>query len=83
MVPAGVSEEPVACSGHLYSPHAAALNAGFRKGDILISFDDRADLQRETDLIAHALFTRRPGERVKVTLLREGKKLNLTLPMQP
>lgn len=66
-----------------YGPHAAAQNAGFRKGDTLVQFDGRTDLARESDLIAHALFTRRPGERVDVTILREGKMLRLTLPMQP
>jgi hypothetical protein len=62
--------------------HGAALRAGFRQGDVLVSFDGRTDLLRETDLIAHALRSRRPGERVPVAVLRAGKKLNLTLPMQ-
>lgn len=66
-----------------FGPHAAAKNAGFQKGDILIGFDGRSDLTRESDLIAHALSTRRPGERVNVTVLRADKKLKLTLPMQP
>jgi serine protease Do len=63
-------------------PHGAALRAGFRKGDILVSFDGRSDLARETDLIAHALRNRRVGEKVWVSVLREGKKRALTLPMQ-
>lgn len=66
-----------------FGPHAAAQNAGFRKDDIVVEFDGRTDLPRETDLFAHALRTRLPGERVPVTIVRDGKKLNLTLPMQP
>jgi hypothetical protein len=66
-----------------YGPHAAAQNAGFKKNDILISFDGRSDLLRESDLIAHALFSRQPNDRVNVTVLRDGKKLSLILPMQP
>lgn len=66
-----------------YGPHAAARNAGFRPGDVLIGFDGRTDLLRETDLIAHALFARRPGDRVRTTFLRDGKKMELPLPMQP
>lgn len=85
-IKAGLAEQAMALRAqHVgqYGPHAAAQNAGFKKGDILVSFDGRTDLARETDLIAHALFTRRPGEHVPVTVLREGQKLNLTLPMQP
>lgn len=83
---AGVAETGMALlAKHVgqFGPHAAAQNAGFRKGDIIISFDGQTTLPRETDLIAHALLTRRPGERVPVTVVRDGKKLDLTLPMQP
>jgi hypothetical protein len=63
-------------------PHATAQKAGFRVGDVLVSFDGKSDLLRETDVFAHALTTRKPGEQVAVTVLREGKKLDLKLPMQ-
>ena len=63
-------------------PHAAARKAGFLQGDILVSFDERTDLNRETDLFAHALTTHKAGDKVAVTVLRQGKKLNLTLQMQ-
>lgn len=65
-----------------YGPHAAAQNAGFKKGDILIAFDGRDDLAREGDLMAFALASHKPGDRVKVTVLRERKKIELMLPMQ-
>jgi hypothetical protein len=64
-------------------PHAAALKAGFRRGDLMVGFDGRTDLPREADVIFHALQTRKPGETVDVTILREGKKTSLTLPIQP
>jgi hypothetical protein len=63
-------------------PHGAAVRAGFRRGDVLVSFDGRTDLAREADLIAHALRKRRSGEKVSVSVLREGKKHNLMLSMQ-
>jgi S1-C subfamily serine protease len=63
-------------------PHATAKNAGFLKGDILVSFDGHDDLARETDLLAHALTARKPGERVSVRVMRDGKPLELKLPMQ-
>jgi serine protease Do len=65
-----------------YGPHAAAKNAGFRVGDVIVSFDGKTDLTRETDVLAHALTARKPGERVKVKLVRKGKMLELMLPMQ-
>jgi hypothetical protein len=71
----GIAESSMALlANHVgqYGPHAAAQNAGFRKGDILVSFDGRTDLMRESDLIAHGLSTRRPGDKVNVTILRDG-----------
>lgn len=65
-----------------YGPHAAAQNAGFRTGDVIISFDGKTDLLRETDLFAYALKTRKPGEKVAVTIVRGGKQMEMQLPMQ-
>jgi S1-C subfamily serine protease len=65
-----------------FGAHATAKKAGFLKGDVLIAFDGRSDLWREADLLAYALNKRHPGDRVAVTVLREGKKVNLMLPMQ-
>jgi hypothetical protein len=36
-------------------PHGAAKKAGVQKGDVLMSFDGKTNLRRETDLIAYAL----------------------------
>ena len=69
-------------AGGQSGPHGAARKAGFREGDILVSFDDKTDLRRETDLLAHAVAHHKPGDRVRVTVLREGKKIELMLPMQ-
>jgi S1-C subfamily serine protease len=63
-------------------PHGAAMRAGFLKGDVLIGFDARTDLLRETDVIAHALSNHQVGDHLPVTVLRDGKKLTLMLPMQ-
>jgi S1-C subfamily serine protease len=65
-----------------YGPHAAAQRAGFRKDDIVVSFDGRTDLAREADVLAYALKHRKPGEQVPVEVLRDGKRVKLTLPMQ-
>ena len=63
-------------------PHGAAKQAGFRQGDVLLSYDRRTDLRRETDLLAQGVINHKPGERVPVTVLRDGKKIDLILPMQ-
>ena len=64
-----------------YAPHNRAQQAGFKKEDVLISFDGRTDLARETDLLRYTLNEKKPGESVPVTVLREGKKVELTLPI--
>lgn len=65
-----------------YGAHAAAKRAGFQQGDIIVSFDGRTNLLREADLFKHALQVRKPGERVPVVILRNGRQQRLQLPMQ-
>ncbi len=65
-----------------YGPHAAAKKAGFRKGDVLVAFDGRTDLKRECDLLAYAVNAHPPGTTVAVKILRDGREVELTLPMQ-
>ncbi len=65
-----------------FGPHAAAKQAGFRPGDIVVSFDGKTDLLRETDLLAYALNAHPPGERVPVVVRRGRERIELSLPMQ-
>ena len=65
-----------------FGPHAAAKNAGFRQGDIVVSFDGKTDLPRETDLLAYAVNAHKPGEKVQVVVRRGEERIELTLPMQ-
>ncbi|HUG89578.1 MAG TPA: Trx7/PDZ domain-containing (seleno)protein [Planctomycetaceae bacterium] len=65
-----------------YGDHAQAKNAGFRKDDVIIAFDGRNDLRTETDLFAHVLKSRMPGERVDVTIVRGGRRETLKLQMR-
>jgi hypothetical protein len=64
-----------------YAPHDVAKRAGFRKDDVLVSFDGRADLPRETDLLRYALNDVKPGSSVPVVVLRDGNETTLTLPV--
>jgi serine protease Do len=66
-----------------FGPHAAAKTAGFKKDDVLVAFDGRTDLLRESDVMAHVLTTKRPGDAVAVRLVRGGRELELRLPIQP
>lgn len=66
-----------------FGAHAAAKNAGVQQGDVLVAFDERSDFRREQDVLVYAVQSRKPGERVTLTVLRGGKKVSLTLPMQP
>jgi serine protease Do len=62
-----------------YAPHNVAQKAGFRKEDIVIGFDSRTDLLRETDVIAYSLREKHPGDKVPVTILRNGERQTLIL----
>jgi hypothetical protein len=64
-----------------YSPHDVAKRAGFLKDDVLISFNNRSDLRRESDLLAYALNELKPGDSIPVTILRKGERRTLTLPI--
>jgi S1-C subfamily serine protease len=65
-----------------YGPHATARKAGFEKGDVLIAFDGRTDLGSEADVMRHAVQARRPGDQVRIKLMRNGQPRELTLSMQ-
>ena len=65
-----------------YGQHAAGKNAGFQKGDLIVAFDGRKDLLRETDLISYALRELAGEERVSVTIMRDGREMELELPLQ-
>ena len=77
-----VRDAPSGGRVNVASLKVAARKAGFREGDLLVSFDEKTDLPRETDLLAHAVTRHKPGGQVRVTVLREGKKIELVLPMQ-
>ncbi len=65
-----------------YGPHAAAKNAGFQQGDILVSFNNQTNLTTDSALLAYAAQNTKPGDRVPVSVLRNGKRVSLQLPMQ-
>ncbi len=65
-----------------YGAHAAGKQAGFHQGDIVVAADGRSERLSESNLIAYLLNGKRPGDRVPVTVRREGREIKLMLPMQ-
>lgn len=55
-----------------FGDHAVALRAGLKKGDVLVSFDGQDRRSSESELLAHAVQKKRPGDEVVVTFLRDG-----------
>ena len=65
-----------------YGAHAAAKKSGFVKGDIIVEVDGRDAPLTEARLLAKHLTERRPGDRVPAKILRNGKRLDLEIPIQ-
>jgi len=65
-----------------YGAHAAAKNAGFVKGDILVAVGSETGPLTESQLMAWLVNAKRPGDRIPVVILRDGQRMTLELPMQ-
>jgi hypothetical protein len=65
-----------------YAPHDVAKKAGFLAGDVLLAFNGRKDLERETDLLAYGLNQVKRPTSVPVLIQREGLELTLILPIE-
>ncbi len=57
-----------------YAPHDRAKKAGIQKGDVILAFDGRTDLLRETDLIAYAINEVPVGKSVAVRIQRGAEQ---------
>jgi hypothetical protein len=65
-----------------YGAHAAAKRAGFQKGDIIVAVDGKRERLSEGQYLAGALALA-PASKIRATVLRGDKELDLELPMQP
>lgn len=65
-----------------YNDHAAGKRAGFQKDDILLSLGDKNDRMTESQAMAYLVNARRPGDKISATVMRNGEKLQLALPIQ-
>ena len=84
--PSGIARDAMALlvrRAGKYGPHGTARRVGFREGDIITSFDGRSDLLTEQQLLTYVATSKRHGDRVSVDVLRNGRKMNFKLPIQP
>lgn len=65
-----------------YGPHGAAHRLGFKKGDVIVSFDGQDDISRESDLFAYVNNHLKPGEDVEIELIRNKKPQSMKLTIQ-
>lgn len=59
-----------------------AKKVGFQKGDIIVQYGPKADNISESQLLGWSVLNARPGQKLPVTLLRDGKRMTLRMPMQ-
>ena len=79
---AGLSEAALALRVRNVYRNAAAGPAGFRRGDILVTFDGKSGRASESALLTQILQERLSGETIPVTVLRAGKRINLKMPVE-
>lgn len=65
-----------------YGQHRTAKDAGFRKGDIVVELDGIRKRLSETEILAHILRKRKPGDSIPVKILRGGRRKLLRLPIK-
>ena len=65
-----------------FGPHATAHKAGVLKGDILIEFDGKTDLLRESDVFFYAVDSKKTGDMISLKLKRNKNILQIKIPIQ-
>ncbi len=65
-----------------YGEHARAKQAGLQVGDLVVGYDGSASFQTESELLAHAMQQKKPGDSVKFDVLRNGKPMTFTVKLQ-
>lgn len=65
-----------------FGQHARARRAGIRKGDVIVSFDGKNDLLSETAINEYAVQRKKPGDKVVIKYLRNGKPKSASIILQ-
>jgi len=65
-----------------YGPHAAAKRAGIQKGDILVDYNGHTDAKTPSEMLHTAMSEHQPGKRISLTVLRNGERKTMQVPLQ-
>ena len=65
-----------------YGDHAVGKRAGFQKDDVIVTFAGKQNRMSESDLMAYVAQNHMPGTSLPVTVIRQGKRIELALRMQ-
>lgn len=65
-----------------YGDHGVGKKAEFHKGDIVVEVAGERVPPTESQLLAKLIDNTRPGQRIKMVVLRDGQRLTLEMPMQ-
>jgi serine protease Do len=65
-----------------YGEHARAKQAGFQKGDIVVSFDGRNTAATEADLLASVMQQKQPGDEIAIEVRRGKERKTMKIRLQ-
>lgn len=65
-----------------YNEHAVAKRAGFLKDDVILAIDGDRSLITESALMAKLMQSKRPGDKITMTVLRGQQRLELSFAQQ-
>lgn len=66
---------------NMYGPGPDPLRrAGVKIGDVILGVDGRTDLVTESQFLVHLRLKYGPGEKIRLSILRSGKKMDLDVP---
>ena len=54
--------------------NTVAKAAGVQVGDVLVAYDGKTDLIRDTDVLAYGVTARKPGDKVSLTVVGGGSR---------
>ncbi len=67
---------------NLYAPRAGKLReAGLREGDVIVAVDGKVDSMTESEFITYLRLAHPPGDTIRFTVLRDGRREEIEAPM--
>jgi S1-C subfamily serine protease len=67
---------------NLFGKSATVLTeAGIKKDDVIVAVDGKSEAMSESDFLVNLRLGHGPKDAVKFTILRDGKRIDLAVPM--